>query len=110
PPLRGAVAAVVLAEPELDEPLPLERAELLPGLARVDRELVLDHLARERLVPGEAANPVLAGADDVRALPPRRRRRGGAACELFREPQHLCAQLSRAPLLERLGHAVNGTS
>src|SRR5581483_11895427 len=48
--------------------LALGLRELLPDLPLEDRELVLDHLARERLVPGEAAHPVLAGLHDVASL------------------------------------------
>src|SRR5581483_10083276 len=47
---RAAVALVVERGPELEQPLALERAELASRLALVDRQLVLDHLAGERLV------------------------------------------------------------
>src|SRR5206468_2884059 len=109
--LRGvAVALGVDRLPELEQTLALQRPELLARLALVDRELVLDHLPGERLVPREAAHPVLAGSHDVGAfLPAGDWRRGGAARELLGQPDRLGPELRRRPLFERLGHCGNGT-
>src|SRR5262249_25222868 len=102
----GTVARVVERGPELEQALTVERPQLLPDLALVDRELILDHLARERLVPRAAANPVLACAHDVDALL-RPRRRGPAAGKLVHQARHFRSNLFRRPVLDRLGHSAS---
>src|SRR4051794_758754 len=64
---RRLVALGVERGPELKQAFPLERRQLLPRLPLVHRELVLDHVLGEGLVPRAAADPVLAGAHDVDA-------------------------------------------
>jgi MerR family redox-sensitive transcriptional activator SoxR len=103
---RVAVALAAQCEPELGEALALERRELLPRFALVERELVLHHLHRERLVPGDATHPVLAGTDDVDPLLLRSSGCGGgrAPGELLRDANRLHAELVDRPFLERFGH------
>src|SRR5947207_1727280 len=103
---------VVQREPQLKEAFTLERRQLLPRLPFVHRELVLDHLLGERLVPCTAANPVLACAHDVDAATlagARGGRCGRTAGELLGKAPDLEPQLVGRPLLQRLRHRVEGT-
>src|SRR2546423_15079926 len=87
------------AAPSLSEPFPLQGRQLLSRLPLVHRELVLDHLLREGLVPGAAANPVLARAHDVdaAALACGRGGRGRTACGLPRPASRRRTRLARRP-------------
>src|SRR2546423_14844043 len=99
------------AAPSLSEPFPLQGRQLLSRLPLVHRQLVLDHLLRERLVPGKAANPVLARAHDIdaAALAGGRGRHGRTARELLGQASDLESELVGRPRFQRLRHVTEGT-